>query len=203
MRNSAVRTEGVSNSPLSRLAEAAAGGDVVATSKLIEAVAPLVTRTVRAIVGRAHPDVDDVMQQALVALTQALPRFRGECEPQTYATGIAVRVAIAARRRARAESSREDDAVESADLPGGNELLESVQAARRKALLRELLDTLPQEQAEALALKFVLGWSLEEIASATNAPVNTVRSRMRLAKEALRRRIEANPQLAEELEVPT
>jgi RNA polymerase sigma-70 factor (ECF subfamily) len=46
----------------------------------------------------------------------------------------------------------------------------------------------------------VLGWSLEEVASATGVPVNTVRSRVRLAKEALRRRIEALPHLAVELE---
>jgi RNA polymerase sigma-70 factor (ECF subfamily) len=47
----------------------------------------------------------------------------------------------------------------------------------------------------------VLGWTLEEVALATGAPVNTVRSRVRLAKEALRRRIEANPRLIDDLEV--
>jgi RNA polymerase sigma-70 factor (ECF subfamily) len=48
----------------------------------------------------------------------------------------------------------------------------------------------------------MLGWSLEEIAQTSGAPVNTVRSRLRLAKEALRRKIVADPVLAEELGVP-
>lgn len=74
-------------------------------------------------------------------------------------------------------------------------------AARRTALLRELLYQIPEEQAEALALRVVLGWTLEEVASATGAPQNTVRSRVRLAKESLRRRIEADPVLRETLEV--
>jgi RNA polymerase sigma factor (sigma-70 family) len=68
---------------------------------------------------------------------------------------------------------------------------------RRRELLRELLEDLPEEQAEALTLRVVMGWSLEEVAQASGAPVNTVRSRVRLAKEALRARIEAQPALAE------
>lgn len=74
-------------------------------------------------------------------------------------------------------------------------------AARRCALLRELLEDLPEPQAEALALRTMLGYSLKEVAAVTNAPVNTVRSRLRLAKEALRRRIEADPELLAELGV--
>jgi RNA polymerase sigma-70 factor (ECF subfamily) len=38
---------------------------------------------------------------------------------------------------------------------------------------------------------------MQEVADATGAPINTVRSRVRLAKEALRRRIEEDPTLAE------
>ena len=50
-------------------------------------------------------------------------------------------------------------------------------------------------------MRVVLGWSLEEIAAHTQVPVNTVRSRLRLAKEAMRRRIEADAALVEALEI--
>ena len=43
--------------------------------------------------------------------------------------------------------------------------------------------------------------SVEEIAQHAGAPQNTVRSRLRLAKEALKRRIESEPGLLEALEV--
>ena len=79
---------------------------------------------------------------------------------------------------------------------------DQVLATRRRELLRELLEELPEEQAEALTLRVIMGWSLEEVASASGAPVNTVRSRVRLAKEALRARIEAKPALAELKVVP-
>jgi RNA polymerase sigma-70 factor (ECF subfamily) len=67
-------------------------------------------------------------------------------------------------------------------------------AEQRKAMLRRLLEELPENQAETLALRVVLGYSLADVSAATGAPINTVRSRLRLAKEALRRRIEADPE---------
>ena len=84
--------------------------------------------------------------------------------------------------------------VSSRELPS-----EAASAQRRKTMLRELLEEIPDEQAESMALRFMLGWSLEEVARATSAPVNTVRSRLRIAKQALRKRIEADPALVEEL----
>jgi RNA polymerase sigma-70 factor (ECF subfamily) len=65
--------------------------------------------------------------------------------------------------------------------------------------LRTLLEELPEIQAETFALRVALGYSMQEVAAATGAPVNTVRSRLRLAREALRRRIEQDPSLSEVL----
>jgi len=159
-------------------------------------------RVVRAMLGGGHPDVDDVLQQALIGLVRALPAFRGECDPAGYASTIAVRKALAVRKRVRVERGRRDDdampedAKSQAPSPG-----DEAASTKRKEVLRELLAELPVEQAEALALRTMLGWSLEEIATNAGAPLNTIRSRLRLAKEALRKRIESEPALLEALEV--
>jgi RNA polymerase sigma factor (sigma-70 family) len=184
------------------LARQAATGDAAATSRLLRGLASRVVRVVRAVLGGGHPDVDDVAQQALIGFIQALPAFRGDCDPARYATTIAVRTAIGARRRVRLERSRRDadadaDAVASPAMSPGDEIA----SQKRKEILRELLAELPPEQAEALAMRVVLGWSLEEIADQSGAPLNTVRSRLRLAKESLRRTIESQPELSEILEV--
>src|SRR5262249_19342612 len=138
---------------------------------------------------------------SLIALVQALPSFRGECAPEHYASRIAVRTAVAAPKPVRAVGGRPAQAQlgtpASADaLPAGGG-----PAPRRERIIRDLLGEIPDEQAESMALRFVLGWSLEEVGQATGVPVNTVRSRLRLAKQALRRRIEADPDLCDELEV--
>lgn len=184
------------------LARLAGSGDPVATRRFLDQVWPTLSRVVNGVLGSRHADVDDVIQQSMIAVLQALGAFRGECHPAGYASRIALHVALRARRntsvrRARSETLAQISASDpDVQWPGCE-----VSAERRKKALRDLLTELPEEQADALALRTVLGWSLDEVAQATGAPLNTVRSRVRLAKDALRRRIEADPTLADELEV--
>jgi RNA polymerase sigma-70 factor (ECF subfamily) len=181
------------------LARDAVVGDAVAMRRLLQAVGPCVLRLVRAVLGNGRVDVEDVAQESLVAFVRALGAFRGECTVLHYACRIAIRTAMAARRRSReaderlAELLRSVEPLDEAQAACG----EPAASARRRELVRSLLDELPEAQAETLALRVVLGCSLQEIADATGVPPNTVRSRIRLAKEALRKRIDDDPALAE------
>lgn len=180
------------------LARTVSAGDLEATAALVKRVAPRVIAVVRALLGAQSADVEDVVQQSLIAFVQALPAFRGECDPIGYASRIAARTAVTARRRRRAQPEAVASGLD--EEPSGDATPDEIAASGRRAeMLRQLLETLPEEQAECLALRVVLGWTLEEVAAATRVPVNTVRSRVRLAKEAMRRRIEANPILRDEL----
>lgn len=188
--------------PVIALARLAAAGDTEATTKLLKVVAPRLVRIVRAVIGAYHPDVDDATQLALIGFVQALPAYRGDCDPVAYGRVIAVRAAIAARKKSRLAQSRRDDGAETDAVPASRPTPgEFADAEQRKELLRELLAELPEEQAETLALRVVLGCSLEEVAERTAVPLNTVRSRVRLAKERLKTRIEADAGLRDALEV--
>lgn len=184
----------------------AASGDLAGTQEFLAYVWPTLTRVAAGVLGARHAELDDAVQQSMIALVRALPAFRGECHPAGYASRITLRVALRVRRNVKRDVNRRealeqlssgDDDVASA---GGQS--EQTLGSRRRELLRELLEDLPEEQAEALTLRVVMGWSLDEVARASGAPVNTVRSRVRLAKEALRARIEAQPALAELREEP-
>ena len=186
-----------SRDPLVALARAANDGDTGALRALLTSVSPLVLRIVRGLLGANHPDVDDMLQEALIGLARALPSFRSECTVAHFAARIAVRRTTDARRLSRERASRDIHAG-SEDVPRDvTQPDDATRAARRRQLIRSLLDTLPEPQAEAMVFRFVLGYSLEEIATASGAPLNTVRSRLRLAREALRRTIEEDPALAE------
>lgn len=194
-------TPASSKDDLAGLVGAAARGDVEAMGRLLKQLAPGMIRAAHAMMGAAHPDVDDVVQQSMIAFVQVLPGFRGECSPAHFASGIVAKVSLAAKRRARTRYERQDDAVELDGLEADRvSQPEQVGAARRRAAVRALLDELPEDQAQALALRIVFGFSLAEVSASTGAPSNTIRSRVRLAKEALRRRIEARPELLELLE---
>jgi RNA polymerase sigma factor (sigma-70 family) len=162
-------------------------------------------RVVRKVMGHHHPDVDDVTQDAVLALLGSLETFRGACSVEHFARRIALLTALGARRRAKVrqrEAEAEGGAID--DLPG-DELspLATTVASRRRVLVRQLLDDLPEVIAEALALHFILDHTVEEIAEALAVPANTVWSRLRLGKQALRRKLAADARLAEMLGGPS
>jgi RNA polymerase sigma-70 factor (ECF subfamily) len=101
---------------------------------------------------------------------------------------------FANKRGADRASSLEDWEDLVADPDGPEELLLRAQAS---AAVRALLLTLPQPQAETLALHTVAGCTLAEIAASTSAPLQTVKSRLRLARQALRHKLDGTPALLE------
>jgi RNA polymerase sigma-70 factor (ECF subfamily) len=180
--------------PLAEVARAAARGDEAARRRLFDAIAPALLAPLRMVLGSAHPEVEDVLQESLLGVLRGLSTFRGDSTVLHFARRVATQRAIELRRR-EAATARKLEGVRSIDLPDPQTPRQAMEAARRRHHLRALLAELPESQAEALAMRAVLDYSVEEIAVATGAPANTVRSRLRLAKEALRERIEGDPKI--------
>lgn len=185
---------------LLQMAHAAGEGNPEAAATLIVHVGGPILTAVRKVLGSQHPDVDDVTQDAVIALLGALETFRGECSVVHFAQRIALLTALSARRRMRLRRRWSDlDERSVRDMPddGIFSPLDDTVARRRRELVRQVLDDLPDVHAEALALHFAFGYTVEEIASATAVPANTVWSRLRLGKRALRRKLDRDAHLAE------
>jgi RNA polymerase sigma-70 factor (ECF subfamily) len=178
--------------PLAAWLPPAAAGDEAAVHAVLAAVAPAVVAVVRVILGSGTGEAQDAVQESLVAVHAAIARFRGECLFVAYARRIAARTALGTRRRRSCETFDEVSAELVAAAPSHDE---RIMRERRLQALRALLDELPPGQAESLAMRVVLGCTLPEVAQATGAPVNTVRSRIRLAREHIKARIESDPRL--------
>lgn len=191
------------------LAESTRRGDRRATRTLIHAVGPHVLRTIRAVLGREHPALEDVAQEAIVEFLEALDGFRAESTVVHFACRIAVLRALHYRR---AESARKrvlplgthDEGSDGLDASkSDNPDPEDWTAANRSSsAVRELLGSLPNAQGDAFALHAILGYTVAEIAESLGIPVETVRSRLRLARHALRRKVLSHPVLREALEEP-
>jgi RNA polymerase sigma factor (sigma-70 family) len=179
--------------PLAPWLAAAARGDQAAVHAVLAGVAPAVAAVVRLMFGSSTAEAQDAVQESLVAVHAAIGRFRGDCPFAAYARRIAARVAIAARRRrAPATVDQMDIELVAAGLSHDDRIMRE----RRLHALRALLDELPPGQAESLGMRVVLGCTLPEVAEATGVPVNTVRSRIRLAREHIKARIESDARLA-------
>lgn len=184
--------------PLGAVAEAAVGGDRRAARTLFAMLGPSLLRVVRGVLGTAHPDVEDVLQESMAAVHLALPGFRGQCRVAHFACRVAAQTALSARRRAsyRTRYTPSMPPEEVADLAlDDRSPLQARESAERLAAFRKLLEELSAAQAEALVLHAVLGYSVEETADAQRVPLNTARSRLRSALARLRERVQGDARL--------
>ncbi|MDC0683010.1 RNA polymerase sigma factor [Sorangium atrum] len=181
------------------LARAAAARDPAAIRTLVTELGGAMLRSVRKVLGPRHPDVEDTTQEAVLALLQALPSFRAECTVLHFANRIAVMTALGARRRLRVRARFDEPGapIDVAPDEGGASPFAEAVSNRRREMVLQVLDGMPEATAEALALHFVLGYTVDEIAALAGASPNTVWSRLRLGKEALRRAFANNAKLAE------
>jgi RNA polymerase sigma factor (sigma-70 family) len=186
--------------PYAALAMAASAREPGAVRTFLVEMGPHILRVVRSVLGPRDPDLEDVAQECSFALIDALATFRGDCAVVHFTKRITLLTALNARRRERAfKRARERDlAREVDDFAGADPGPEREAAARASLrLIRELQATLPAGQAEALALHVVLGYTLSEMAESSGVPLETWRSRLRLAKSALRQRMLADPRGSE------
>ena len=169
-------------------------GEREVTATLLTALGPPMLRMVRRVLGARDPDVEDVFQVAMIALVKALPAFRGECSTKHFGCRVAMLTALKARRRRHTGIQVVSAGSDEKPAMIADEHDWALASCRRQAL-RRLLDELPDAQAEVLVLHYIAGLTVEEIAGALATAVETVRSRLRLAKTALRQRLATDPSL--------
>jgi RNA polymerase sigma-70 factor (ECF subfamily) len=188
---------------LSGLAGAVVRGDQAALRTFLATIVPQLLRVVRRALGAAHPDLEAVTYEAAYAVLDGLSRFRGEGTVKHFACRVAVLTAMNVRRREGTSKRREPGPMlelerVSSEEPGPEQ---SAQSAALTPIVRDLVATLSEPLAEALTLHVILGYTVGEIAEICGVSGETVRSRLRLAKQALRKRVLGNPRLKEALEV--
>ena len=162
---------------------AAVGGDRAAAQDLCRELLPRVRNLVRYLL-RGDSRVDDVAQEALIAVLRGLGTFRGDGRFESWVDRVVARTAFAAIRRIRAETQPGERSAIDDDAGGATATAGESYVLRRE--LAQALDRLPPDQRESLVLHFAVGMTVPEIAEAMAAPFETVRSRLRLGKAALR-----------------
>lgn len=147
-----------------------------------------VWRTLRHL-GVAEADAEDGVQDVFVVVHAKLATFEHRARLSTWIYGICLRVAHARRRRAHVRREvATDPSLLLVDTPAETEgAREAIERREAEAMLDAILDTMSLEQRAVFTLFELDGKSCEEIAELTSAPLGTVYSRLRLAREAFRR----------------
>ena len=131
---------------------------------------------------------EDVTQEAFLSVWRAGARYdRSRGSVRTWVLGIVHHRGIDALRRGKLRDRprvEDEHAAERVEDP----VRTDVEAARREeaTTVRAALGSLPGEQLQVIELAYFGGFTHTEIAAMINAPVGTVKGRMRLGLRKLR-----------------
>lgn len=145
-------------------------------------------------------EAGDLTQDTFLNALRSIKRFRGDSELKTWLFRIAINESRNRfrwwKRRRREKTVSLDASLGDSDislhetLSGTSEDPEAAALRReRERALNEALNELPAIYREAVVLSDIEGLTYEEVASALNINIGTVKSRIARGREELRRRL--------------
>lgn len=139
--------------------------------------------------GFTGPEALDVVQDGFIRAYRHL----GRCgNPERFDGWLFKIVSNLCRTAGRRKAHRATEPIDAhgtylaSDAPGPEEHTE---AARLRQIVRAALDTVPDDQREALVLMYTEGYSVDEIAEMTGASRSAVKMRLKRGRDALKVRL--------------
>jgi RNA polymerase sigma-70 factor (ECF subfamily) len=142
--------------------------------------------------GVRESDLMDVTQNVFIIVHRQLPRFEARSEITTWLFSIC---RLVAKDYLRSAPIRREIVVDARELahrstPGDNPV-HGMDKRERQRVLQSILVKIPEKLRVVFVMFELEEMSGEEIAAVLELPVGTVRSRLRLAREAFQREVRA------------
>jgi RNA polymerase sigma-70 factor (ECF subfamily) len=166
-------------------------GDKAAGERLVTEHYPRIYRLLRHLTGSVE-DAECLTQQTFVNAWQGLAAFRGESSLGTWLHRIAYHAYTHSRRSQRKHAPLDAAAVLDDPAAGGVEAV----------LLRDALAQLSSDHRETFLLYHVQGLSVSEVAGTLDVPAGTVKSRLFVARQRLRKSLSEAKEVVPD-EMPT
>jgi len=163
----------------------ASRGDEAAFEEIYRAASGFVYSVALRVLGN-ESEAEDLTQELFIALYRKLKSFLFRSSFKTWLYRMAMNMTLNAyNRRARETGRRADyDKAEAVAAVGASQPDEAGRQDSEK-VVKELLEGLSPEHRSCIVLREIEGLSYDEIAVALNININTVRSRLKRAREAL------------------
>ena len=140
----------------------------------------------------AAPEAEDLTQEIFLKIHGNLGQYRGEVPLAAWVLRLARNLCIDQYRRHRLRKESEvhgEDALLERPSPLGDPAAD-LQKRERRRLVRGVLREMPVELAEVVMLRDLQGLSYDEVTSALEVPLGTVKSRLYRARRELVSRVE-------------
>ncbi len=133
---------------------------------------------------RSHTAAEELVNDIMLATWRSAGTFRGDSKPSTWIFGIAYRQALKRMSRKRLSIASYLDVDR---LPDND-----TRSFEQEDWVQQGIGALPPTQRLAVELVFYLGLSYDEVATVTDCPVNTVKTRMFHARRKLKEQLQAS-----------
>ncbi len=163
----------------------AARGDLKAFETVYKASSSFVYNVAFRVVGNKE-DAQEVTQEVFLTVYNKLKEFRFESSFKTWVYRITVNHAINMAKktaRTRNKTTVYNEQMEPLALPSDIEA--KVEKEYNDEIIEDLLNAVNLDQRACIVLRNIEGLSYEEIAKSLNININTVRSRLKRAREKL------------------
>jgi RNA polymerase sigma-70 factor (ECF subfamily) len=142
--------------------------------------------------GTHAADLEDTVHDVFVVVHRRLGDYDPARPLRPWLFGIAYRVASERRRRAPIEVAADEEEILA--LPDDGPTAEALlAAAQARARVQRALEALPLEQRAVMVMHDLDGCTAPEVAEALEIPLNTVYSRLRLARDKFVAAVRAQP----------
>ncbi len=158
-------------------------GDMAAFEGIYRQYSAMVYRIALRMTARAE-DAEEVTQQVFLSVHRHLASFAGDSSLKTWIYRIAVNCSLNALKKGK---RRQEVAWEEGFEPQDpkQDVRDEADKSLRHSRINELLDQIDPDQKACLVLRAQEGLSYEEISGVVKVPLNTVRSRIKRAREKL------------------
>lgn len=164
----------------------AAEGDMNAFEEIYR-IASSYVYTIAFRVTSSREDAQEVTQDVFLSVHKNLKKFQFKSSFKTWIYRITTNTAINAYRKRSKERGRKvsfDDDISTHD-PAETKMEQTFDMQHNEALVRAMLAGLPSDQRVCVILKDIEGLKYKEVAVALKIKINTVRSRLKRAREKL------------------
>ncbi|HAC21560.1 MAG TPA: RNA polymerase subunit sigma-70 [Porphyromonadaceae bacterium] len=165
--------------------KAVCAGNIDAFSILLDRYSVLVYNLVYKIVGHKE-DAEELTQDVFMKVFEALPKFHGDASFSTWIYRIAYNTAISAFRKAKQDKLVFDDAlIESTSEYLVDDYFGSDSNEELLALMDKAMSLLLVDERALIALFYLEGHSVEEVASIMTLSVSNVKVRLHRVRKKL------------------
>jgi len=163
----------------------AADGNVEAFEIIYNEYFSFVSNVALRVVNRVE-DAEEIAQEVFLTIYQKLKMFRFESSLKTWIYRMTINTAINYAKKVSRHRKQRVEFTDALDIHDESSTIkDKLNEEYYEKLITDLLDMLNPDQRACIVLRSIEGMNYQEIAHVLNIPVNTVRSRIKRARETM------------------